>query len=67
MRYFLISYAYAMPDASFGFGDIPIGHPAFPSRIQIMKLINDDDIQASCIIGIYEFKNEKDYNSFTKK
>lgn len=70
-RYFLVSYFYKINDCSYGIGDISFKHKGnkFPSNNLIRILIkkNTDSPVQPTIISIFEFKNSKDFNNYSKK
>jgi hypothetical protein len=70
-RYFLVSYFYKINDCSYGIGDISFKHKGnkFPNNNLIRFLVkeNNGNIDQPTIISIFEFKNSKDFNNYSKK
>lgn len=60
-RYFLVSYAYGSGFGSIGFHTEGI----FPKKKDIFDSVEEKlGCKCHCIISIFEFKSEKDYNEF---
>jgi|SaaInlLV_10m_DNA_2_1039722.scaffolds.fasta_scaffold58097_3 hypothetical protein len=76
MRYFMFGYAFIVQGKLGSFsGSISLAVNAFPSQTIINRLIMKDmatmhdvhDGLSISITNIYEFKNKKDFESFTKQ
>lgn len=67
MRYFFISHSCTTEDGYKANGDMAIKHKSFPRKDVIKKTIEKDHSVTQVIItSMFEFKSEKDFESFIK-
>lgn len=72
MRYFLISYLYEANTGQ-GFGHVSMNFENFPNETQVSEIVQRVNspkyklITPVVIMNVYEFKSEKDYDSFHDK
>ncbi len=66
-RYFLISYSWSKTNGEFGFGNILNYGENFPNQDQINNFLKEENrINASTILNIFEFKTKKDFEEFKR-